>query len=70
MVDYIKEANDKDYCLWRHFVALYKQAAENRKADFGEPCAECKLREECKSDWIKRIGYSKPDDIELKVGKC
>ena len=57
------------FCLWKHFKAFYEQCTENKKADFGEPCSDCKLWHSCKGNWISKIGETKPDDIKITVGR-
>lgn len=38
-------------CVTMHMSTFIRQMEEERKADFGEPCAKCKHWEKCKADW-------------------
>lgn len=62
----MRDTTDSNYCLWKHLKAFYEQCRNEKTADFGEPCSDCRLWENCKGDWIKKIGKTKPKDIEIK----
>ncbi len=63
----MRDTTDSNYCLWKHLKAFYEQCRNEKTADFGEPCSDCRLWENCKGDWIKKIGKTKPKDIEINV---
>lgn len=67
--NHMNEANEVDYCLWKHFKAFYEQSVGNKIADFGEPCSDCKIWEKCKGNWIDKIGKAKPKEISINVGR-
>lgn len=67
---YTKQEWEVHWCLWKHFKAFYEQCRDKRKADFGEPCSDCKFWDSCKGDWISKIGKSRPADIGINVGQA
>ena len=56
------------WCLWKHFKSFLEQSIEEKTADFGKPCSDCKLWDSCKGDWQSKIGKSKPSGITINVG--
>ena len=46
---------EKIYCLQRHFAALYRQHKCEEKADFVEPCEDCKIIEKCRCEWMNLL---------------
>jgi hypothetical protein len=57
------------WCLWKHFKSFLEQSIEEKTADFGKPCSDCKLWDSCKGDWRNEIGESKPGEITINVGR-
>lgn len=57
------------WCLWKHFKSFLEQSIEEKTADFGKPCSDCKLWDSCKGDWASKIGKSKPSGITINVGR-
>ena len=43
-------------CAIQHIATFYKQADKEEQADFGEPCANCPVVNECDSfNWIANL---------------
>lgn len=57
------------YCAMKHFASFYQQAMVEKKADFGEPCINCKLYAGCNCEWLSKVSEIIPDDIEINVGQ-
>lgn len=57
------------WCLWKHFKSFLEQSIEEKTADFGKPCSDCKLWDGCKGEWASKIGKSKPSGITINVGR-
>lgn len=57
------------WCLWKHFKSFLEQSIEEKTADFGKPCSDCKLWDGCKGNWRNKIGESKPSEITINVGR-
>ena len=53
------------WCLWKHFKSFLEQSIEEKTADFGKPCSDCKLWDSCKGNWLGKIGKSKPSEITI-----
>lgn len=55
-------------CLTQHMQAFLDQSGE-RKANFGEPCADCPYAESCEYDWY---GKMKPlfEQSDVKFRLC
>lgn len=58
-----KTEENKKYCLYRHFAALKRQWSDGEVANFGEPCEECKLADDCKFDWEELLLEDQPKDV-------
>lgn len=56
-----------NYCVARHIKSFYEQAKKEMKADFGEPCEGCKNWDECKGDWLSKIGKSIIDETKFSM---
>lgn len=57
-------------CVIQHMNALLRQSRQKEKADFGEPCTNCKhALKTCQFDWFARM---KPliDEANTKISDC
>lgn len=57
-------------CVMQHIICFQKQAQENKKTDFGEPCQTCKHASECEFDWFKKISKALPNaTIKIRLAQ-
>ena len=42
-------------CVCQHIKAYFRQCTDNEKADWGEPCADCKHAGTCGFDWLTHL---------------
>ena len=59
-------------CICQHIKAYFRQCADNEKADWGEPCADCKyVLEACKIDWPTHLmPLFKETGIAIRLGRA
>ncbi len=58
-------------CVCQHIKAYFRQCTDNEKADWGEPCADCKYAlETCKFDWPAHLKpLFKEAGITIRLGR-
>lgn len=59
-------------CICQHIKAYFRQCADNEKADWGEPCADCKYAlKTCQFDWLTHLmPLFKNTGIAIRLGRA
>lgn len=50
-----KELIEAADCIAQHINSFINQTRKGQEADFGQPCADCMYRGECKFDWLSKM---------------
>ena len=53
-------------CVAQHIITFRNQAVREAKADFGEPCEKCVMKDECDYDWFSKIA-SVTEESKVKI---
>jgi hypothetical protein len=58
----------RTYCLYQHMAEFHRQACHEEEADWGKPCANCRLAlRECHFDWWENVKSGIPDGIRFQL---